>query len=41
MRNAAEELTEEVRLLSHTVHPRVLDDLGLVAALQKLARETA
>jgi signal transduction histidine kinase len=41
MRDAAEEITEEVRLLSHTVHPRVLDDLGLVAALQKLARESS
>jgi signal transduction histidine kinase len=41
MRDMAEEITEEVRLLSHTVHPRVLDDLGLVAALQKLARESS
>jgi signal transduction histidine kinase len=41
VRDAAEEVTEEVRLLAHTVHPRVLDDLGLVAALQKLAREAA
>jgi signal transduction histidine kinase len=40
-RDAAEEVTEEVRLLAHTVHPRVLDDLGLVPALQKLAREAA
>lgn len=31
---------EEVRLLAHTMHPRVLDDLGLVAALRRLARET-
>jgi signal transduction histidine kinase len=31
---------EEVRTLSHTVHPRVLDDLGLVAALRWLARRT-
>ena len=31
---------EEVRLLSHTIHPRVLDDLGLVAALEWLARQT-
>jgi signal transduction histidine kinase len=30
---------EEVRTLSHTVHPRVLDDLGLVAALEYLARQ--
>ena len=26
-------------MLSHTVHPRVLDDLGLTAALKKLGRE--
>ncbi|HEX6535463.1 MAG TPA: sensor histidine kinase [Gemmatimonadaceae bacterium] len=31
---------EEVRTLSHTVHPRVLDDLGLAAALEWLARDT-
>lgn len=30
---------EEVRSLSHRVHPRVLDDLGLAAALQWLARQ--
>ena len=41
IRDAAEAVTEEVRLLSHTVHPRVLDDLGLVAALQKLARDAS
>ena len=41
MRDAAEEITEEVRMLSHTVHPRVLDDLGLVAAVHKLARESS
>ena len=29
---------EEVRTLAHTVHPRVLDDLGLPAALQWIAR---
>jgi signal transduction histidine kinase len=39
-RDAAQELTEEVRLLSQTVHPRVLDDLGLVPALRKLARDS-
>ena len=37
----AGEVLEEVRLLAHTVHPRVLDDLGLAAALQKLTREAA
>jgi len=41
MRDAAEEITEEVRVLSHTVHPRVLDDLGLAPALHKLARESS
>ena len=40
-RNMAAELMEEVRVLSHTLHPRVLDDLGLVAALEKLARDAA
>jgi len=39
MRELAKATLEEVRLLSHTVHPRVLDDLGLVAALKKLGRE--
>jgi len=39
MREQAKATLEEVRLLSHTVHPRVLDDLGLVAALKKLGRE--
>ena len=32
---------EAVRLLAHTVHPRVLDDLGLPAAIRTLAREAA
>ncbi len=41
IRDAAEQVTEEVRLLSHTVHPRVLDDLGLVPALRKLARDSS
>jgi signal transduction histidine kinase len=31
---------EEVRLLAHTMHPRVLDDLGLIAAFKRLARDT-
>jgi signal transduction histidine kinase len=39
MRDQAKATLEEVRLLSHTVHPRVLDDLGLAAALKKLGRE--
>jgi signal transduction histidine kinase len=40
LRNAAEALTEDVRLLASSVHPRVLDDLGLLAAVRKLARDT-
>ncbi|MBA2682932.1 MAG: ATP-binding protein, partial [Gemmatimonadaceae bacterium] len=32
---------EEVRMLAHTMHPRVLDDLGIAAALERLAREVA
>ena len=39
IREQAKATLEEVRLLSHTVHPRVLDDLGLAAALRKLGRE--
>lgn len=38
-RTAALDALEEVRMLSHTVHPRVLDDLGLPAALRHLGRE--
>ncbi|MDB4874117.1 MAG: histidine kinase dimerization and phosphoacceptor region [Gemmatimonadetes bacterium] len=40
-RDSAEEITEEVRLLSHAVYPHVLDDLGLGPALQKLARDSS
>lgn len=40
-RDSAESILEEVRLLSHTVHPGVLDDLGLEAALRKLARDSS
>ena len=40
LRELAAEALEEVRSLSHTMHPRVLDDLGLVAALEWLARQT-
>ena len=40
LRELAAEALEEVRSLSHTMHPRVLDDLGLVAALDWLARQT-
>jgi len=38
LKEAASGVLEEIRTLSHTVHPRVLDDLGLVAALRNLAR---
>jgi signal transduction histidine kinase len=41
VRAAAGELLEHVRLLSHEVHPQILDDLGLVPALRHLARKTA
>jgi signal transduction histidine kinase len=40
-RDAAEGILEEVRQLSHAVHPVVLDALGLEAALRRLARETS
>jgi signal transduction histidine kinase len=40
VRDIAADALEEVRLLSHTVYPRVLDDLGLTAALEWLARQT-
>jgi signal transduction histidine kinase len=39
VRGAVVDALEEVRGLSHTVHPRVLDDLGLPAALRNLARD--
>lgn len=39
IRAIVSDVLDEVRLLAHTVHPRVLDDLGLAAALQFLARE--
>ena len=41
VRTAAGDLLEQVRLLSHEVHPQILDDLGLVPALRHLARKTA
>ncbi|HET9424871.1 MAG TPA: histidine kinase [Gemmatimonadaceae bacterium] len=40
LRDATEAMTEEVRLLASSVHPRVLDDLGITAAVKKLARDT-
>jgi signal transduction histidine kinase len=38
VRDIAVDSLAEVRTLSHNVHPRVLDDLGLPAALEFLAR---
>jgi signal transduction histidine kinase len=40
VRAIVSDVLDEVRMLAHTVHPRVLDDLGLGAALQLLARES-
>lgn len=40
IKDLAIDALEEVRDLSHTIHPRVLDDLGLAAALGWLARCT-
>ena len=40
MHQVTTEALAEVRALSHNVHPRVLDDLGLAAALEFLARRT-
>lgn len=40
IRRTATEALEEVRTLSHTIYPRVLEDLGLRAALHWLARQT-
>jgi signal transduction histidine kinase len=40
MRDMVSEAIDEVRSLSHTIHPRVLDDLGLAAALEWIARQT-
>lgn len=40
MQDIVHEALSEVRSLAHMVHPRVLDDLGLPAALEFLARRT-
>ena len=37
MHVAATNILQEIRSLAHTVHPRVLDDLGLLAALRTMA----
>ena len=39
IREIGSDALEDVRMLAHTMHPRVLDDLGLVAALRNLARQ--
>ena len=38
VREATNGILEEVRDLSHSVYPRILDDLGLASALRELAR---
>jgi signal transduction histidine kinase len=40
-RDSAEYALNEARALSHALHPGVLDDLGLEAALRKLARDAS
>jgi signal transduction histidine kinase len=40
-RDAAESILEELRRLSQSVYSAVLDDLGLAAALKRLARDAA
>ena len=40
IRDVATQALEEVRMLSHAIYPRVLEDLGLRAALDWLARRT-
>jgi signal transduction histidine kinase len=39
LRDMIASVTEEIRQLAHDVHPRVLEDLGLPAALRDMARE--
>jgi signal transduction histidine kinase len=39
LRELTADALEEVRSMSHTMHPRVLDDLGLAAAREWLARQ--
>ena len=41
LRELSADALEEVRSMAHMMHPRVLDDLGLVAALDWLARQSA
>jgi signal transduction histidine kinase len=39
IKRIADDVLEEIRLLAESLHPRVLDDLGLAAALAHLARQ--
>jgi signal transduction histidine kinase len=39
VKELAEQVLEEVRILAQTLHPGVLDNLGLAAALTQLARQ--
>ena len=39
LQESLSELTEDVRVLAQGIHPRVLEDLGLPAALRQLGRE--
>jgi signal transduction histidine kinase len=41
MRLTAADIVEELQMLSQSIHPRVLDDLGIEAALSWLGRTTA
>jgi signal transduction histidine kinase len=41
IRVLAGQVLDEIDVLSHTVHPRVLNDLGLLAGLRHLARTSA
>lgn len=41
VRDLARETLEEVRLLSHTMYPRSLDDLGLLEALRQMGRSVS
>ncbi|HTR77816.1 MAG TPA: sensor histidine kinase [Gemmatimonadaceae bacterium] len=41
LRTTVNDALSEIRLISETIHPRVLEDLGLAAALEMLAREAA
>lgn len=40
MRELAGDILEEVRSMAHAMHPNVLDDLGLEAALEWITRKT-